>query len=170
MTTYQTSYEPTLNDALACSRLYFCRTTYSKKSLSIWAAIIVVVVVYVLYSNGSNASLLTALIAMLMFASCALLGLLAFLVMGYAVLPLQTRLIWSRNKHLQYPVDVEWDQNSVTYNNIKGRMTHEWSDYSKILDDQHVLIFVQSKCCMHYIPTRALTEEQRQDILSKQTT
>lgn len=88
---------------------------------------------------------------------------------GYAVLPLQTRMIWKRHAHLHHPVDVKWNNGQITFENKQGHMTHDWRNYKKILEDRDVLLLVQSRYCMHYIPKRALTEEQRQNIVSKQT-
>ncbi|MCP2080113.1 UNVERIFIED_ORG: hypothetical protein J2W74_001299 [Methylorubrum zatmanii] len=168
MTTYQTSYEPTLNDALACSRLYFRHSTFSKKSLLIYSAVIAAVVIFNVTSNDPETFQQAIVGAASSFVFGAVVALVVAFSIGYVFLPIQTRMIWKRHAHLHHPVDVEWNSSQITFENKQGRMMHDWRDYKKILEDKGVLLLVQSRYCMHYIPKRALTEEQRRDILSKQ--
>lgn len=83
---------------------------------------------------------------------------------AYVRLPRQSRTIYAQQKSLHGKTTVEWDENSITFESVKGQSNFAWDDFIGIDARRDVILFRQSDAVTSFISTRSLTEDQVMDL------
>jgi hypothetical protein len=85
----------------------------------------------------------------------------------YLRLPRQSRTIYAQQKSLHGTMTVEWNDECITFNSVKGQSRFDWDDFTRIDASTDVIVLWQSDVVMNFIPARALTEDQVMDLASR---
>ena len=157
------SFQPTLEDVLAASRLHF---TTSLKTKGILRS----------YLRGgaicATAGLAVAWFLDLPLVLTALVGLAYWvlflslcLLAAYLRLPRQTRRTFAQQKSLQGNFTIEWSDVGISTTSERGHSQFKWEDFITIVEGRDAIVLRQSDMLFNFIPKRALSDEQAASIM-----
>lgn len=86
------------------------------------------------------------------------------LAVYFATAPFRARFMYKRQKTLQQPLTYEWSEDGLTAIGATGHWTIAWRDYHRFLSNERILLFYQGPNIFQVLPTRALSNEQLNDI------
>lgn len=157
------SFQPTLQDVLAASRLHFIASLKTRRMLraylmgSALCAAAGLVLAWVL----DLSLILTALAAAALWPLFLSLVLLA----GYLRLPRQARRTFAGQKLLQGDITVEWSDAGISTKSKHGRTRFAWADFIAIVEGHDAILLRQTDTLFTFIPKRILSDEQVASIM-----
>lgn len=79
-------------------------------------------------------------------------------------IPLSARSTYKRQKSLHQPLTLKWSEDGLTATGQTGHWTIAWSEYHRFLGGPKTLLFYQGPNLFQILPTRALSQEQLDDL------
>ena len=152
------SFQPTVEDVLAASRLHF---TTSLKAKRIQRS----------YLRGgaicATAGLAVAWFLDLPLVLTAVVGLAYWilflslcLLAAYLRLPGQTRRTFAQQKSLQDNFTIEWSDVGISTTSERGHSQFKWQDFITIVEGRDAILLRQTDMLFNFIPKRAVSDEQ----------
>lgn len=157
------SFQPTADDLLAGNRLFYrtsLRSWRVARAFLLGGAVFAAVFLSCVWGQGLIVMAFTAIGGVVGWA----VALGVILLGNYLQLPRRVRRIYAQQKALHDGVEVTWSEAGITITSSRGGGTFNWSDFLRMHRDDHVVILLQSEALFNFIPIRALTAQQADNI------
>lgn len=156
----------TEDDYVAAQRLHFWSTTLSAKSLRrlflIWAATVALLAIAFQFTSDRTANRPDSFAVMAVVLAVLLVA--ANIAPQLLIAGRRVRHVFRQQKSLQREIEFTWSQEGLTARDAQSRSHTPWRDYVRWRQGEAVFLFYHSDQLYQFIPRRALTPEQAEDL------
>ena len=149
-------FTPTLDDTLSVYRLN------SKPSPLRYAVAAVLIIGFCAVFVATN-RLRPSEYAMFILAVLTMCALMAVLLTKVLV-PYRARRIFRQQAGLHGPVELSWNDATLTYRTSRGDSAIPWADFRRRREDAKVILLYQSDALFNFIPRRVLSVSATQSL------
>ena len=141
-------------DYLEAQLLHGKPSGYNKtKKYGLFSIIAVLVLLYGFYL------VVIGQISFLLF-SPAFLFILLFLLYRYVFFPKKIKKVFSQQKSMQVPFEMEFTEEGLIASNEFGNSTYPWENFLKWKENDDILVIYQSDIMFNIIPKRCFSNDQ----------
>jgi len=87
------------------------------------------------------------------------------LLFGYALLPRRARVLYSQQRELHEPMQIDITPEAVRFETSSGTSTRQWASFVKWAETPHNFVLYQTDALLNVIPKKALPEPKVQNAI-----